>query len=118
MAAAEELGGAAQLAEPRTALQNAYLASIIRAHNAESLWIGLTKIASTNEPSGFAWAGDGSRLTAEEARWSLTEPNGMIGDCVEMWEDGTWNDRACDIGKVVACEKLHSCRPPCRSSAR
>ena len=45
-------------------------------------------------------AGDGSSLRDNEAFWSLTEPNGdgSGGDCVEMWEDGTWNDRSCDIG--------------------
>ena len=95
------LGGGAQLAEPRTALQNQLLASIVRAHGAESLWIGLTKVWD----GGLEWASDGSRLVDDEARWSVTEPNGDAGDCVEVWEDGTWNDRACDIGKVLACEK-------------
>ncbi len=52
----------------------------------------------------FKWD-SGALLTADEARWAATEPNGNPGDCVEMWEDGTWNDRACDIGKVLACER-------------
>jgi len=87
------LGG--QLAEPRTKEQTQFLASAIRAHSAESLWIGLKR-----KGDGFSWEGDGSSLRDNEAFWSLTEPNGdgSGGDCVEMWEDGTWNDRSCDIG--------------------
>jgi len=94
------LGHGAQLAEPRTAEQTQFLASILRKHGAESLWIGLTK-----RWDGFFWEGDGSKLSDDQSFWSITEPNGEPGDCVEMWEDGTWNDRACNIGKVVACEQ-------------
>jgi len=93
------LGG--ELAEPRTKEQTQFLASAIRAHSAESLWIGLKR-----KGDGFSWQGDGSSLLDTEAFWSLTEPNGdgIGGDCVEMWEDGTWNDRSCDVGKALACE--------------
>lgn len=94
-----ELGGGASLAEPRTALQNQWLASRLRQHGSESMWLGLRK-----DNDGFFWESDKSRLADSESRWANTEPNGVPGDCVEMWEDGTWNDRACDIGKVLACE--------------
>ena len=86
-----------------------YLASHLRAHGAESLWIGLRRLSSgeglvgTASNSNFRWE-SGATLSSDEARWAATEPNGAKGDCVEMWEDGTWNDRACDIGKVLACE--------------
>ena len=75
---------------------------MLRAHAAESLWIGLTRQAD----GSFRWVGSGEQLAANEARWSATEPNGVAGDCVEMWEDGSWNDRSCDIGKVLACERV------------
>jgi len=93
------LGKGAQLAEPRTAMHNQYLASIIRAHGSESCWIGLRKKSA----SSFEWA-SGMQLKEEHARWAITEPNGGVGDCVEVWEDGEWNDRGCDIGKPPACE--------------
>ena len=98
------MGGGAQLAEPRTALQTQFLAHELRAAGAESLWIGLRKEGDGTTAANFRWAGSGEPLRPAEARWSATEPNGEAGDCVEMWEDGTWNDRACDIGKVLACE--------------
>ena len=88
-----------------------YLASHLRAHGAESLWIGLRRLSSgeglvgTASNSNFRWE-SGATLSSDEARWAATEPNGAKGDCVEMWEDGTWNDRACDIGKVLACERV------------
>ena len=107
----ELFGAGARLAEPRTAEQVQYLASTLRAHGAESLWIGLRRVSSshslmgTDSNSNFKWE-SGAALTSDEARWAATEPNGAKGDCVEMWEDGTWNDRACDIGKVLACERV------------
>ena len=88
-----------------------FLASSLRAHGAESLWIGLRRVSSsqglmgTASNSNFRWE-SGATLSTDEARWAATEPNGAKGDCVEMWEDGTWNDRACDIGKVLACERV------------
>mmetsp|Transcript_31478 Transcript_31478/g.76548 ORF Transcript_31478/g.76548 Transcript_31478/m.76548 type:complete len:327 (-) Transcript_31478:270-1250(-) len=93
-------GPLAQLAEPRTAEQVQFLASAIRKTSSESLWIGLTK-----KSNGYFWDSDGSKLKADESFWAVTEPNGQPGDCVEMWEDGTWNDRPCDIGKVLSCEQ-------------
>ena len=98
------LGGGAQLAEPRTTLQTQFLAHALRQHGAESLWIGLRKEGYGKTVANFRWAGSGELLQPTEARWSATEPNGEVGDCVEMWEDGTWNDRSCEIGKVLACE--------------
>jgi len=130
----ELFGAGARLAEPRTPdqvqflasilphphphpipnpnpNQVQYLASVLRAHGAESLWIGLRRVSSshslmgTDSNSNFKWE-SGAALSSDEARWAATEPNGVAGDCVEMWEDGTWNDRACDIGKVLACERV------------
>ena len=98
------MGGGAQLAEPRTTLQTQFLAHQLRQHGAESLWIGLKKKGHGKGVANFRWAGSGDLLQPIEARWSATEPNGNVGDCVEMWEDGTWNDRSCEIGKVLACE--------------
>ena len=109
----ELFGAGARLAEPRTADQVQYLASTLRAHGAESLWIGLRRVSRSNSLMGtdsnsnFKWE-SGATLSSDEARWAATEPNGAKGDCVEMWEDGTWNDRACDIGKVLACERVVS----------
>lgn len=97
------MGHATQIAQPKNAEQNQYLASLLRKHRAESMWIGLYKTSNTQDRDGYFWA-DGSRLEHGDAHWAVTEPNGDPGDCVEMWEDGTWNDRSCDLGKVLACE--------------
>jgi len=105
----KQFGHGAQLAEPRTADQVQFLASALRMHGAESLWIGLRRVGSSSgsSNSNFQWE-SGATLAGDEARWAATEPNGASGDCVEMWEDGTWNDRACDIGKQLACERVVS----------
>jgi len=101
------MGHGAHLAEPRSTEQSQFLASILRKHGAESLWIGLRK-----QGDGFVWDSDGSELEEKDSHWAATEPQYIEGSCVEMWEDGTWNDRSCDIGKVVACEVVAGPRLP------
>lgn len=63
-------------------------------------WLGLSdhRVEGT-----FVWL-DGSAVTASS--WETSEPNDQNGyeDCVEITEDGTWNDIRCVLTFSSVCE--------------
>lgn len=113
-------GRAVTLAEPRTAAQVQILAKLLRrratptaavAH--DSVWIALEDASAPAHLGTFKWVGSGEPLGSGVAPWAHGQPTlfgpggpwGEDGECVEMWGDGTWNDRDCDAEKVYACEQ-------------
>jgi len=101
-----EEGILGQLAEPRTASQRQFLARVLRLSGDDSMWVGLTPDKAQEQ--GWSWLSSES-LTDLESSWAYGQPD-HDGDCVEMWGDATWNDRACGgdfwANKVCACETL------------
>ena len=89
-----------QLAQPRSKEEIRMLAASLRQTGHDSMWIGLHKDAGGQ----WKWSSTGQALSAEQSRWAPGQPDGD-GACVEMWPDGTWNDRDCLVSKVFACEK-------------
>lgn len=88
-----------QLAEPRTTEQILLLTGALRESQHDSMWVNLKR----GDDGKFKWAASGDPLTPAQSRWATGQPDGD-GDCVEMWPDGTWNDRDCTVAKVFACE--------------
>ena len=88
-----------QLAQPRTKEEILVLTAALRQSGHDSMWINL----HTDATGKWKWSGSGEPLTAEQSRWAPGQPDGD-GECVEMWPDGSWNDRDCTVAKVFACE--------------
>ena len=70
------------------------------------MWVGL----EIDTRGTWKWLGDGSALTRRDSSWAVAQPDGTANTdgCIEMWDDATWNDRACQgdfyTNKVCACE--------------
>lgn len=102
----------ATVAQPRSAIQRQYLARMLRHSGDDSMWVGLEPADS--DKRGWRWLagghGGGEPLISSQASWAAGQPDelDLAGQCVEMWPDGTWNDRACSgdfwTNKVCACE--------------
>jgi len=100
-AACKALGPYGQLAELHDMAQEALLKRAWResaAASHPSLWLGLVLRDGT-----WRWAASGRDLNGQEARWGSGQPDGD-GACVEVWPDGSWNDRECDFAQMYACE--------------
>ncbi|XP_033004642.1 pulmonary surfactant-associated protein D-like isoform X2 [Lacerta agilis] len=40
----------------------------------------------------------------EYSNWAPKEPNGVEEDCIEMYQDGKWNDISCNVARLIMCE--------------
>ena len=91
------------VAEPKTAEQLQYLARALRDSGDDSMWVGVTP----DNTDGWQWQSNGVALTRQTGAWAPGQPDND-GQCVEMWSDATWNDRACSgdfyTNKVCPCE--------------
>jgi hypothetical protein len=87
-----------RLAEPRTLEQINLLQKGLRSGFHDSLWLGLKRSGGE-----WRWSGSNEVLAIDTTRWAPNQPDND-GVCVEMWPDGTWNDRDCTVAKVAACE--------------
>ncbi len=69
----------------------------------QSYWVGLD---DSEEEGSFVWL-DGSALTYEDF-WNGGEPNdyGDGEDCVQLLDNGRWNDIPCSAGSAVLCEAV------------
>ena len=95
------------MAEPRTAEQKQYLARALRQSGDDSVWVALTPAKGGGRNRPWRWLSSNTAIAADETNWAYGQPDND-GDCVEMWWDATWNDRACGgdpyANKVCACE--------------
>ncbi|XP_028415346.1 E-selectin-like [Dendronephthya gigantea] len=62
------------------------------------VWIGIKK-------SNSKWCYPDGK-PSPYLRWNTGEPNNVGGneDCVEMWENGHWNDAPCTLARPFICE--------------
>ncbi|XP_078247149.1 pulmonary surfactant-associated protein D isoform X1 [Pogona vitticeps] len=86
------------LASPRNADENRALLEIRKSHNVNII-LGINDIQTEGT---FRYPGG---ETIGFTNWSKNEPNDAGGeDCVEMVENGLWNDFPCNGEKLIVCE--------------
>ncbi|XP_043840148.1 pulmonary surfactant-associated protein A-like [Dromiciops gliroides] len=92
----QKIGGT--IATPRNEEENAAILQIVVKHNTYA-FLGLME-GST--PGNFYYL-DGSPV--KYTNWYAGTPDGQGSEnCVEMYTDGTWNDRACSKSRLAVCE--------------
>ena len=77
---------------------NNFLFRNFRQSKRTNVWFGMKKISST-------WSLPDGKATVYR-RWNTGEPNNVGGneDCVEMWDNGFWNDAPCTQRRPFICE--------------
>uniref|UniRef100_A0A8C4YKH3 C-type lectin domain-containing protein n=1 Tax=Gopherus evgoodei TaxID=1825980 RepID=A0A8C4YKH3_9SAUR len=94
--ACEHAGGS--IATPKNQEENDAILDIVKQFNRYA-YLG---IRESDVPGEFQYL-DGKPLIYNN--WYTSEPNGKGGEnCVEMYIDGSWNDRQCDQYRLTICE--------------
>ncbi|XP_074400290.1 uncharacterized protein LOC102072931 [Zonotrichia albicollis] len=92
----EEVGGT--LAAPKNEEENKAIMDIVKQYN-QYAYLGIRK----GETSGQVKYLNGMPLSY--SNWHQHEPNGKGTEkCVEMYTDGTWNDKKCNMYRLTICE--------------
>uniref|UniRef100_A0A8D2N257 C-type lectin domain-containing protein n=1 Tax=Zonotrichia albicollis TaxID=44394 RepID=A0A8D2N257_ZONAL len=92
----EEVGGT--LAAPKNDEENKAIMDIVKQYN-QYAYLGIRK----GETSGQVKYLNGMPLSY--SNWHQHEPNGKGTEkCVEMYTDGTWNDKKCNMYRLTICE--------------
>ncbi|XP_013907132.1 PREDICTED: pulmonary surfactant-associated protein A-like [Thamnophis sirtalis] len=86
------------IAAPRNLNENKAIQKIVQYYNSYA-YLG---VIESNEPGKFNfWNGDPLNFT----NWYKNEPSGQGTEkCVEIYSDGTWNDKMCNNYRLVVCE--------------
>ncbi|NXR19017.1 SFTPA protein, partial [Cinclus mexicanus] len=92
----EEVGGT--LAAPKNEEENKAIMGIVKEYN-QYAYLGIRK----GETSGqFKYIND---MPLNYSNWHQHEPDGKGEEkCVEMYTDGTWNDKKCNKYRLTICE--------------
>ncbi|XP_068924507.1 pulmonary surfactant-associated protein A-like isoform X2 [Petaurus breviceps papuanus] len=86
------------IATPRNAEENSAIMSLVQKYNTYA-YLGITE----GKPPGKFYYLNGSPV--EYTNWYSGEPAGKGREsCVEMYKDGTWNDRSCLQYRLTICE--------------
>uniref|UniRef100_A0A8C8AXC1 C-type lectin domain-containing protein n=1 Tax=Otus sunia TaxID=257818 RepID=A0A8C8AXC1_9STRI len=92
----EEAGGT--LATPTNEEENEAILGIVKKYNRYA-YLGIKE----GETSGQFTYMNGIPLNY--TKWHPREPNGKgIEKCVEMYTDGSWNDKRCNLYRLTICE--------------
>uniref|UniRef100_A0A8C3M747 Uncharacterized protein n=1 Tax=Geospiza parvula TaxID=87175 RepID=A0A8C3M747_GEOPR len=92
----EEVGGT--LAAPKNEEENKAIMDFVKQYN-QYAYLGITK----GEDSGQVKYLNG--MPVSYSNWHQHEPNGKGKEkCVEMYTDGTWNDKKCNMYRLTICE--------------
>ncbi|NWW80876.1 SFTPA protein, partial [Climacteris rufus] len=92
----EEVGGT--VATPKNEEENKAIMDIVKQYK-KYAYLGIKK----GETSGQFKYINGMPL--KYINWHQHEPNGKGKEkCVEMYSDGTWNDKKCSIHRLTICE--------------
>ncbi|KFQ86159.1 Pulmonary surfactant-associated protein A, partial [Phoenicopterus ruber ruber] len=95
-ASCEEAGGT--LATPTNEEENKAILDIVKQYNRYA-YLGIKE----GEISGQFKSINGRPLNY--TKWHQNEPNGKgTENCVEMYTDGSWNDKACNLHRLTICE--------------
>ncbi|XP_025096399.1 low affinity immunoglobulin epsilon Fc receptor-like [Pomacea canaliculata] len=91
------------LVEISSSEENSFVASIVQLHNDRSVWCGLQDLA---EDGHFVWTS--SLEKPDYINWVPDQPDedGGNEDCVEVLNNGQWNDEQCvDYRSYPLCEQ-------------
>ncbi|NXF91370.1 SFTPA protein, partial [Eubucco bourcierii] len=92
----EEAGGT--LATPMNEEENKAVLSIVKQYN-QYAYLG---IKESEIPGQFKFI---NSMPLNYTKWHKYEPNGKGTEkCVEMYTDGTWNDKKCNLYRLTICE--------------
>ncbi|KFV17431.1 Pulmonary surfactant-associated protein A, partial [Pterocles gutturalis] len=92
----KEAGGS--IATPRNPGENDAILYFVKSFNTYA-YLG---IKESLIPSKFQFL-DGTQLGY--TNWHLNEPSGKgKEECVEMYTDGTWNDKKCNQNRLIVCQ--------------
>ncbi|NXJ75847.1 SFTPA protein, partial [Trogon melanurus] len=92
----EEAGGT--LATPTNEEENKAILGIVKEYN-QYAYLGIKE----SETSGQFKCLRGGNL--RYTKWRSQEPNGKGREkCVEMYTDGSWNDKKCNLYRLTICE--------------
>ncbi|XP_061857527.1 pulmonary surfactant-associated protein A [Colius striatus] len=92
----EEAGGS--IAAPRNQGENDAILYFVKSFNTYA-YLG---IKESLIPSKFLFL-DGTRLSY--TNWHVNEPSGKgEEECVQMYTDGTWNDKRCNQNYLIVCQ--------------
>ncbi|XP_075280278.1 pulmonary surfactant-associated protein A isoform X2 [Opisthocomus hoazin] len=92
----EEAGGT--VATPMNEEENKAILDIVKQYNRYA-YLGIKE----SETSGQFLYIDGTALNY--TKWHPHEPNGKGAEkCVEMYTDGSWNDKKCNLRRLTICE--------------
>ncbi|KFQ86158.1 Pulmonary surfactant-associated protein A, partial [Phoenicopterus ruber ruber] len=92
----KEAGGS--IATPRNPGENDAILDFVKSFNTYA-YLG---IKESLIPSKFQFL-DGTQLSY--TNWHLNEPSGKGEEnCVEMYTDGTWNDKRCNQNRLIVCQ--------------
>ncbi|KFP78119.1 Pulmonary surfactant-associated protein A, partial [Acanthisitta chloris] len=92
----KEAGGT--LAVPMNEQENKAVMDIVKQYN-QYAYLGIKE----RETSGQFQSING--MTLNYTKWHEREPNGKGKEkCVEMYTDGTWNDKKCNLYRLTICE--------------
>ncbi|XP_053305837.1 pulmonary surfactant-associated protein A-like [Spea bombifrons] len=87
-----------QLATPMNDEENDAILDIVKQHNTYA-YLGIRE----GKKTGVFHYLDGRPVTY--THWSPSQPGGNGAEkCVEMYTDGTWNDKPCNYYRLVICE--------------
>ncbi len=93
-----------------SAEENDFVASNMFGTNLNFIWLGGDDIATEGSwlwrDDALFWTGtsSGSAPTGVYTNWYPGYPGGNNTDCLEMRDDGTWDDKQCTQGKRYVCE--------------
>ncbi|NXG46536.1 SFTPA protein, partial [Psilopogon haemacephalus] len=92
----EEAGGT--LATPMNEEENKAVLSIVKQYN-QYAYLG---IKEGETPGQFKCI---NSMPLNYTKWHKYEPNGKGTEkCVEMYTDGSWNDKKCNLYRLTICE--------------
>ncbi|NXG21025.1 SFTPA protein, partial [Grallaria varia] len=92
----EEAGGT--LATPMNEEENKAIMDIVKQYK-QYAYLGIKQCETSGQFVGIT----GRSLSY--AKWHQNEPNGKGNEkCVEMYLDGSWNDKKCNLYRLTVCE--------------
>ena len=98
------VGKGGKMFEPKSEKENAEIAALAKEKGATKIWIG---VHDKTTEGNFEYQSDSSKC--KFTKWAAKKPDNMKAcsggeDCVEMQENGEWNDVNAEEERAFVCE--------------